>query len=168
LKIIFNFRSLFLLGLCASLAILGSAYFLEYGFNYIPCPLCLLQRYALWGILVLFGIGFLYPGKNLSRLFICSGLISFSVLGILLASRHLWLQHLPPGAIASCGADLERLLQFKPFLEVFKEVFMNAEECARIDFTFLGLSLSLWSLLAFIGFAVFSSLILILQIKRRI
>ncbi len=168
MKTQFNFRSLFLMGFCASLAILISAYILEYGFDYIPCPLCLLQRYALWIVLILFSIGLVYPGKNLSQLLLCCGLISFSGLGIILAARHLWLQHLPAGAIASCGADLARLLKFKPLLEVFNDVFMNAEECARTDFTFLGLALSGWSLLAFVGFAVFSAVILGLEIKRRI
>ncbi len=165
----FTFRWLFILGSLVSFSMLSFAYLLEYHLDLEPCPLCLLQRYILWAIFCSFTIGAIHNGTMVARILYSTCSVFLSIIGIILASRHVWLQYFAPHEIADCMAGLERMLAFKPFLEVLKEVFFHTSaECARIDFTFLKLSLPAWSLLSFIGFAIFSILIGWLQIKRRI
>jgi len=164
-----NFRTLFIWGSLISLLMLSFAYILEYGFNLEPCPLCLLQRYALWAVFGTLAIGAIHNGKVIARTIYCMSIFLFSITGIALAARHVWLQHYAPSEISNCMAGLDRMLAYEPFLEVLKEIlFHTSAECARIDFTFLTLSLPAWSLIGFISFAVFSLVVGWLQIKRRI
>lgn len=165
----FTFRNLFTLGVLVSFCMLCFAYILEYGFDLEPCPLCLLQRYAFWGIFTVFFLGAVHNGQNVARMLYCTVVFLFSTIGIILSARHVWLQYFAPPGISNCMAGLDRMLAFKPLLEVLKEiVFHTSAECARIDFTLLKLSLPAWSLIGFISFAFFSILIGGLQTKRRI
>jgi len=169
MKSYFTFRLLFITGGLLSLIILGSAYFLEYYLLLEPCPLCLLQRYLLWGIVFLFGAGALQNCKSFGRIIYCTSTGTLSILGIILAGRHVWLQHLPPTSeIPTCTAGFEKMLTYKPIFEVLQTILAESQSCARVDFTILGQSLSFWSLLFFIGLVVFSGVIIGLQIKRRI
>lgn len=165
---ILNFRLLFTIGGIISLAILGSTYLLEYALKLEPCPLCFLQRYALWGVSILFWIGALQNAKGFGRLLYCAGILFFCVLGIIFASRHLWLQYITPDIPSTCLAGFDKLLAFKSFVEILQEIFAASPECSQIEFTFLKLSLPAWSLVGFIGFAAFSIFVGWLQIKRRI
>lgn len=161
-----NFRFLFCLGGSVCLMLLGSAYFLEYYFKLEPCPLCLLQRYVLWGMAILFGIGILQNPKQWGRIVYCGLIAVLSTIGLALATRHVWLQHLPPSTeIPTCTAGFEKMLAFKPFLEVLKNMLTESHGCALVDFTILGFSLSFWSLLCFIGFIAFNFILMVLQIK---
>jgi disulfide bond formation protein DsbB len=169
MKIGLTFRSLFMVAELATLTLLGAAYVLEYHFQLEPCSLCLLQRYILWGIVLLLLAGILQNCKRISRLIYTTGIGIFSSLGIALAGRHVWLQHLPPSPdIPTCTAGIEKMLAFQPLLEVLKAVLTESQSCARVDFTILGFSLSFWSLMYFIALLGFSLVVFGLQIKRRI
>ncbi|MGH8136097.1 MAG: disulfide bond formation protein B, partial [Steroidobacteraceae bacterium] len=54
------------------------------------------------------------------------------------------LQMQPPGSIPSCGADLDFMLELFPVTEVIMKVFKAGGECAKADFTLLGLSIPAW------------------------
>ena len=66
------------------------------------------------------------------------------------AARHVWIQHLPPDQVPSCGPGLDYWMDTLPIAQVFKEVFKGSGECAVIDWTFLGFSIPEMSL-AFFG-----------------
>ena len=162
-------RLLFMCGGSISAVILGSAYLLEYGFGLEPCPLCLLQRYALWGVGLLFWLGVLKHDRSVWRLILSAGIILFSLLGAIVAARHVWIQYLTPHTeLATCTASFQRLLAYTPLWDALKETFNASQDCARIDFTVLGLSLPIWSLLSFMGLLSLSMSIVALTIKRRI
>jgi len=165
-----TFRKLFLLGLIIALGLVGSAYFLEYYFNLDPCPLCHLQRYVLFAIIIFFFLGVMSTWGYTVKLFLSGSNIFFSLLGILLALRHVWLQYsaTEEGITTGCTAGLERLLQFQPLMTVLKEVLMNSESCGKIDFTILKLPLSVWSLLSFMLIIAYSCFIFRSITKRRI
>lgn len=161
-----NFRTLFASIGVVSLILLGFAYFFEYHYQLEPCPLCLLQRYTLWAIVFVVFIGVLQNCKSFGKVLYSLGVILFSTLGAILSARHVWLQHLPPGTqMPSCTAGLEKMLAFKPFFEVMKEVFIGSEGCTKIDFTILGLSLSAWTLCYFIALILFC-VWLIMRVKN--
>ncbi len=168
MNLTFSFRQLLAMGALASFIIIGSAYGLEYFLQLEPCPLCLIQRYVLWCIGFLCGIGALQNCKNIGRLFYCAGIFLFSFLGIALASRQLWLQYFSPAEVANCIAGFDQLFAFKSIPEIIREIFTASPECSKIDFTILHISLTGWSLLFFIGFALYSLILGWRQIKRRI
>ena len=64
------------------------------------------------------------------------------------AGRHLWIQHLPEGAVPACGATLTYMLDVFPLWDVVRKVLSGSGECARITWSFLGLSMPGWVLLA--------------------
>ncbi len=65
------------------------------------------------------------------------------------AARHVWLQHLPPDQVPSCGPGLDYLVDALPLKTVFQQVLTGSGECAMVDWTFLGQSLPFWSLVFF-------------------
>ena len=169
MKQYFNFRILTLLGgTCLSL-ILASAYLIEYGLNQAPCSLCLLQRYVLWVLcLLLFIAGLQAPTSTLPRYTYGIGTFLLSVLGLLLALRQIWIQHLPKEAVPNCVADLERVLKFQPLLEAAKTIFDRRGRRREAHFTILGLSLAETAAIVFVCLSIFSLLLIYLEKKRRI
>jgi disulfide bond formation protein DsbB len=78
------------------------------------------------------------------------------VTGAMIAGRHVWLQSLPPGQVPDCGMGLNYMLETMPYSEVFTQVFYGSGECAKIDWTFLGLSMPWWTLFWYIGLTLIS------------
>jgi len=71
-----------------------------------------------------------------------------------IAARHVWLQGLPPDQVPACGPTLEYLMGMLPFTEVVRTILRGDGNCAVIDWSFLGLSLPGWALVAFAGLAL--------------
>ena len=69
------------------------------------------------------------------------------------AARHVWLQWYPP-EFESCTAGLFTQLQRLPFAAVVERALYATGDCARVDWTLLGLSIAEWSLLWFIALAI--------------
>ena len=69
------------------------------------------------------------------------------------AARHVYVQHLPPGSLPSCGAPLGTLFKFSPFFEVIKKVLTGSGECGEVNWRFLGLAMPAWVLLWSLGLA---------------
>jgi disulfide bond formation protein DsbB len=145
-----NVRLGALIGLTLCIAALGFAYYLEHHAYIQPCPLCLLQR-GIYFLLALFFCLWSIPRNTpfwVSRsLSVLVALIS--VVGIGLAGRQIWLEHLPPGDAPLCSASLERLFDIYPLLEVFRRILTTSGECARVMLRIVGLSLAEWSLVLY-------------------
>ena len=159
-----NYRGVSGLLFFASVVGMSFALYLEHVQGLNPCPLCVFQRVGLIGLGIFSLIGLLHnPKKRAMR-------IVYAVLGGLcilwstaVAARHVWLQNLPPDKVPSCGPGLNYLIDALPLKNVLSQVLSGSGECAVIDWTFLGQSLPVWSLLFF-------SLLLIIsmyQIIRR-
>ena len=81
-------------------------------------------------------------------------LLILSLLGIVFAGRHVWLQHLPSDRIPECFPGLEFILANHPFIQALKIIFGGTGECAETQWTLLGISIPGWTLIAFIAIAV--------------
>lgn len=145
-----------LLGFLGCAAVVGSALFLQFGMGIEPCPLCIMQRVAV----IATGLAFLvaaihHPGRIGGRVY--AGLIALcSIVGLVIAGRHVWLQYMPAEKRPACGPGLDYLFSaFGPF-EAVGRVFRGSGECGAVDFTLLGLSLPHWSLFACLIFTVWS------------
>lgn len=141
----------------ASVVGMSFALYLEHFQGLEPCPLCVFQRLGLM-ILGLFSfIAFVHNPKSTSMKRFYAALGSIGILwsaGV--ALRHVWLQMLPADQVPSCGPGLDYLIDALPLKTVLQQVLSGSGECAVVDWTFLSLSLPVWSALFFICLAVIS------------
>lgn len=120
-----------------------------------PCLLCVTQQLAFFAIgLVAATALVMKPGRLLFP--VITGLVSIG--GGALAIRQLWLQSLPEGQVPACGASFEYLVDVLPLGELIAAMLTGTGECAEVDWTFLGLSMAGWALIAFLAFLVISLL----------
>ncbi len=148
----------------AALLAMATALFLQYHEHLEPCPLCIFQRVAMISIGVVTLLAFLHGPEGALGRRIYAGLTLLAALGgITVAARHVWLQHLPPEDVPACGPGLAYWMDTFPLHEVLMKVFKGSGECAVVDWTFLGLALPAWTLLAFLGFAA----VAVWQLLRR-
>lgn len=132
------------LGFLACAVALGLAFYSQYVLELQPCHLCIFQRVTVAAMGVAFLLAALHSSGRL-RGAIYAGLISMTGLATLVTSgRHVWIQMQPAGSIPSCGADLDFMLELFPVTEVIMKVFKASGECAKVDFTLLGLSMPAW------------------------
>jgi len=142
-----NRRLLNFAGFIIIVALLGYAYYAQYRLGLEPCPLCIFQRIALAALGLVFLIAGLHNprGWGSTVYSVLIGLAALAAIGV--AARHLYVQSLPPGTIAACGAPLEVLLQFTPVTEVIRKVLTGSGECSQINWRFLGLAMPAWVLI---------------------
>ncbi|EGG94642.1 Periplasmic thiol:disulfide oxidoreductase DsbB, required for DsbA reoxidation [gamma proteobacterium IMCC1989] len=81
--------------------------------------------------------------------------------------RHIWLQNLPEDLAPACGPTLGYLLENVPFVEALAVLLQGDGNCAESVWSFLGLTIPSWTLLAFIGLLVLNGFILFLSIIRK-
>ena len=145
-----SFRRLHIILFLGSLIGMGFALYLEHVVGLNPCPLCVFQRVGLIGMGLFSLIALIHNPSSAwlrrSYTLLSSLAISWSV-GV--AARHVWLQNLPPEKVPSCGPGLDYLVEALPFKSVLQQVLSGSGECAVIDWTFLGQSLPVWSLIFF-------------------
>lgn len=144
-----SFRVQFLLGFLACVALLGYAFHTQFrDVNPLePCPLCIFQRFAFFALGIVFLLGALHgPAKAAwRRVYGVLALIAGGV-GIAIAGRHVWLTHLPADQVPSCGAPFEFMRQTMGPLKLIEKVMTGSGECAKVDWTFFGMSMPAWSL----------------------
>lgn len=144
-------RALNALGFLACAALLGFAYYAQLILGLEPCPLCIFQRVALIALGIVFLVATLHgPGGRGARLYGGAVLLAAGT-GVAVAGRHVWLQHLPADQVPACGPGLEYLMDVLPAIDVVQQVFTGSGECAKVDWTFLGLAMPTWVLLWFVA-----------------
>jgi disulfide bond formation protein DsbB len=156
-------RSLFLLIALISLGmtVFGVLYLqMVVGLN--PCPMCIVQRYALIGVslLCLLAAGCRRRGWRAVWGVLAIALAGF---GAFTAARQSWLQWYPP-EFAACGRDLYGMIESFPLQRAIPMIFRGSGDCTAVDWTFLGGSIANWSFVWFVMVIVAS---LTLLISRR-
>ena len=111
-----------------------------------PCPLCILQRYALLFIALFAFIGAAMPGKRSVTVF--ETLVVLSALGgMAAAGNHVYVLANPS---VSCGvAVLQPIVDGLPLANALPLVFQVSGFCTTPYPPVLGLSLAQWALVAF-------------------
>jgi disulfide bond formation protein DsbB len=136
---------------CASLMAYG-IYYLQEELGLEPCPMCILQRYALISIGTIALVAAIH-GPRAWGLRIYSGLIVlFAIFGGGVAMRHSYLQHFPP-KVETCGADLGFLMGNFPMSQALPKIFAGTGSCSKVDWKFVGLTIPEWTLVWFAIFA---------------
>jgi len=139
---------------CAGL--MGSALYLQYYEYQDPCPLCLLQRVVYIVLMALFLVAALHgPGRVGATVY--GGLLFVvAAIGAVIATRHVWLQHLPKDRVPECGPGLEFMLRKFPLTQALEKVLTGSGECAEAGWTLLGLTIAGWSLVWFVLLGAFA------------
>ncbi|KTD22058.1 disulfide bond formation protein DsbB [Legionella lansingensis] len=144
-----NFQRWQILLFSLSLVILASSFYFQYVQGLQPCPLCLMQRFCVF-LLVIIGLLGMYSKQITKVRILAISQIIVAAAGLFFAGRQLWLQSLPMSQVPSCLPDLEVLLRYFPWRDVFHALFWGAGDCAEVNWEWLGLSMPAWSGLYFI------------------
>jgi len=145
-------RLIYFFNLLLVLVLLGVSFYLQLYKGVLPCPLCILQRIAMAGLGVIFLLGVFFSRQYWGRFFINISALLFSILGVLLASRQVWLQRFPTAQEGECSVSLQYMLQTFPLREVIQKVLQGGAECMQVGEQFLALNLAEWALLWFMVF----------------
>lgn len=146
-------RWLNIFGFLVCLGGLGVALFAQFHLGMEPCPLCIFQRLALAALGLLFLTAALHDPRGWGAK-VYGALIDLTAfLGMAVAARQVWLQHLPPDEVPRCGPGLDYMLQTFHLTETIREVLSGSGECAKVE-TLLGLSIPEWTLMLFLGLGV--------------
>jgi disulfide bond formation protein DsbB len=157
-------RSLFLLIALISLGMLVfGVLYLQNVVGLIPCPMCIVQRYALIGVALLCLLAATCRGRGWRAVW---GVLAIALAGFgaFTAARQSWLQWHPP-EFAACGRDFYGMIESFPLQRVIPMIFSGSGDCATVDWTFLGGSIANWSFVWFV-FIIVAILTLVLARRR--
>jgi len=159
-------RTIFIFGFLLCLGLMAAALYFQYAMKLEPCPLCIIQRLFVIGLGVVLLAGGLHNPKMWGRRIygILTALLAAS--GAAVAARHVWLQNLPPEQVPACGPGLDYMLEAFPFTKTLQLVLLGSGECAKVDWTFLGLGIPAWTLIFFCGFIVFGFMLIFMRANR--
>ena len=150
-----SFRTAFAVCALVVAALLGYGYYAQFHLALDPCPLCIFQRIALIALFVVSLAAAIHAPKGDRGRRTYGVLATIATLGgILVAGRHVWLQHLPPDQVPACGPGLNYLVDTFPVGEMLRKVFTGSGECADVDWRFAGLSMPEWTLIWFVLFVL--------------
>lgn len=148
-----NARIWFLLGFIGCISLLGVGAYLQFVEELEPCPLCISQRLAILATgLILLVAAIHNRGRKVYAVLAAVA----AAVGASISLRHIWLQHLPPEEVPECSPGLEYVFQNFPLADTVKLMLSGTGECAKIDWTLLGLSIPQLTLIAFLGLIAFS------------
>ncbi|MCH2272937.1 MAG: disulfide bond formation protein B [SAR86 cluster bacterium] len=146
-----NSRRFFALLGAASLGLIIVALFFEHMLLIKPCILCYAQRACVYLLILVSLVGFLHKNQSLLILRTYMSLcIAFIISGMSFSIRQLYLQNLPRDLVPTCGPDIDYLFETLPVLEVFMIAIKGDGNCAEVLWSFLGISIPGWLLLAFV------------------
>ena len=139
--------------------LIAFALYLQYYEYQNPCPLCILQRIAFIAMMVVFLAGAIHGPRRAGAYFYTALLVIIAAIGAAIATRHVWLQHLPKDRVPECGPGLEYMLNRFPLTQALEKIFRGSGECAEAGWTFLTLTIAEWSLLWLVLLGAFAIMI---------
>ena len=154
-------RRVWLLVSLACMGLLGFGLYLQHMVGLEPCPMCIVQRYALVLVAIIAGVVSASGKKSLQigGVFL---LLLVAAFGAFVAARQSFLQWYPP-EVATCGRDLYGMIETFPLKRAIPMIFKGGGDCTVVDWTFLGGSIANWS---FVCFALISVLALVFLVRR--
>ncbi len=158
-------RRVFWLICAACVVMLAFGLYLQHAVGLEPCPMCIVQRYALIFVAV---IAALAATGGLKGIHIVGALLILagSGFGAFVAARQSWLQWYPP-EMATCGRDFYGMIETFPLQRAIPMIFKGSGDCTKVDWTFLGGSIANWSFVCFVGLALVSLVLLARRVAAR-
>lgn len=147
--------------------LIGAALWMQYKMKLEPCALCITQRIFVIAIGITAFIAWLHQRNR------PVGFCVYPLIGMVLAfigggfsSRHVWLQSLPEDLVPACGPGLGYLLEVVPFFEALQILLQGDGHCAESVWSYLGLTIPGWTLIAFIGLFSLNGWVLWLRVYK--
>ena len=132
------------------LGLLGFALYMQIVEKMLPCPYCVLQRYAFVGVFFSCLIALAMP-RAMHRIGFGLGL-TFSLIGAAIAVKHVWILANPA---TSCGIDPIETGLNKIFLAEALPVLFKADGLCDTPYPpIFGLSIPAWALIWFVIFSL--------------
>jgi len=158
-------RRVWLLVCLACIGLLGFGLYLQHVVGLEPCPMCIVQRYALVLVAIIAGA---VSASGTKRLQIGGVvlLLLVAAFGAFVAARQSFLQWYPP-EVATCGRDLYGMIETFPLKRAIPMIFKGGGDCTVIDWTFLGGSIANWSFVCFALIGVLALVFLARKLSRR-
>ena len=157
-------RQVFLVLCVGSVGLLGFGLYLQHVVGLDPCPMCIVQRYALLLVALLAGLGSASARRG-GQMAAAGLVVLMAGFGAFVAARQSWLQWYPP-EVVSCGRDFYGMIETFPLRRAIPMIFKGGGDCTKIDWTFLGASIANWSFLCFVGMALVALAILAVNLRR--
>lgn len=146
----------------ACVLMLAFGLYLQHVVGLEPCPMCIVQRYALVLVALFTGLAAVFRSRGLQ---VTGGVLALvsAIGGAYTAAAQSWLQWYPP-EVVSCGRDLYGMIETFPLKRALPMIFRGGGDCSKIDWSLFGLTLANWS---FIAFFVLAVLLLVLIFRKR-
>ncbi|MDH6165044.1 disulfide bond formation protein DsbB [Variovorax boronicumulans] len=146
----------------ACVLMLAFGLYLQHVVGLEPCPMCIVQRYALVLVALFTGLAAIFRSRPLQ---VTGGVLALvsAVGGAYTAASQSWLQWYPP-EVVSCGRDLYGMIETFPLKRALPLIFRGGGDCSKVDWTLFGLTLANW---AFVAFVVLSLLLITLLVRSR-
>jgi disulfide bond formation protein DsbB len=143
---------------------LGFGLYLQISLGLVPCPMCIVQRYALIFVAITAGLAGA-SSKKVIQLPMLVLLLIGAGFGAFVAGRQSWLQWYPP-QVASCGRDFYGMIETFPLQRAIPMIFKGGGDCIKVDWTFLGGSIANWSFVCFVLIVLLALRLLWQQVRR--
>lgn len=131
----------------ACLALLAFGLYLQHSVGLVPCPMCIVQRYALILVAVFAGLASARGQRGWWMTFAGLAMLACGF-GAFTAARQSWLQWYPP-EVVMCGRDFYGMIENYPISRAIPMIFRGSGDCSAVDWTFLGGSIANWSFVCF-------------------
>jgi len=126
---------------------LCGSFFFQYGMDYVPCTLCILQRLSFLLILIISALSILVKIKD----FIVNTLSFLFLLGgSLFSLKQVYLQKSPDIESILCEPQSTKSIYQMTSSEIFQNIFSGSPSCSQVSYYFLSFSLAEWSLAIFL------------------
>jgi disulfide bond formation protein DsbB len=137
--------------------LLAFGLYLQHAVGLEPCPMCIVQRYALLAVALLSAVAAAVP-LGLARWVATAGVALVAGFGAFVAARQSWLQWYPP-EVLSCGRDFYGMIESFPLKRAVPMIFKGSGDCAKVDWTFVGLTIANWSFVSFLAVLLLTGLL---------
>ena len=148
----------------ACVGLLAYGLYLQHVVGLEPCPMCIVQRYALVLVAIVAAIT---SSSNKRGVLVAGSVLTLAIAGFgaFVAARQSWLQWYPP-EVASCGRDFYGMIETFPLKRAIPMIFKGSGDCTKIDWTFLGGSIANWSFVWFVIFSLVFAWLLVRAVAR--
>lgn len=139
-------RIFFILGLVPLASIAFAKFYLEDIQLLEPCPYCMLQRGVMLLFTVVFWLSAIFVGQG-SRFFSSISMVltlGVGVLGVLISGKHILLQLNPTDDSLGCTQTTIAITEAFDY-QIVRDILMRGGDCSVVDWTFLGLSIPMWT-----------------------
>lgn len=135
----------------ACFGLIGFGLILQHQVGLEPCPMCILQRYAFVSIGIVALIAAIHGPVRLGARVYGVLVGAIAIAGGSVSVRQSLLQRFPkPEIAANCGADLDFLLGNFPLAQALPKIFAGTGDCAKVEWSLLGLSIAEWAFVWFV------------------